>query len=158
MNLTCSTNTAAANGTQARSYHVSLRCAWLGGAGAPEDTQYFLRYRYGGRRRHRGQGPSSRLTARPVARRYGARTEECRWYSQDSRRRNTACWFPRTVIDGKGRDWLAVQVRGSSARAAIRPYDRLFALHAIGETDTGRAQPGRGVTVPWFDSFPPPFG
>ncbi|XP_008155484.2 interleukin-5 receptor subunit alpha [Eptesicus fuscus] len=107
VNLTCSTHTVASNGTRARPYHVSLRCAWLGGAEAPEDTQYLLRYRY------------------------GAQTEECRRYSQDARRRNVACWFPRTVIDGKGRDWLAVQVSGSSARAAIRPYDGLFGLHAI---------------------------
>ncbi|XP_036189238.1 interleukin-5 receptor subunit alpha [Myotis myotis] len=129
VNLTCATSTVASNGTRARPYHVSLRCAWLGGAAAPEDTQYFLRYRY------------------------GARTEECRRYSQDPRQRNVACWFPRTGIDGKGRDRLAVQVSGSSARAAIQPYDGLFALHAIDRVNppgnvTAEVQGGR-LHVRW---------
>lgn len=67
--------------------------------------------------------------------RYGSRTEACGEYSQDTLKRNVACWFPTTSIDGKGQDALAVRVNGSSRRAAIRPYDRLFALPEIGKTD-----------------------
>ncbi|XP_015423792.1 PREDICTED: interleukin-5 receptor subunit alpha [Myotis davidii] len=64
VNLTCSTSTVASNGTRGRPYHVSLRCAWLGGAEAPADTQYFLRYRRprpqrpaGGHRGHEACAP-----------------------------------------------------------------------------------------------------
>ncbi|CAK6435833.1 unnamed protein product [Pipistrellus nathusii] len=137
VNLTCFTRTVASNGTGARPYHVSLRCAWRAGSEAPEDTQYSLRYRY------------------------GARTEECRRYSQDAGRQHTACWFPRTAIDGKGRDWLAVQVSGTSARAAIRPFDRLFALPAIDHVNppgnvTAKVQ-GSRLRVHWekpLSAFP----
>ncbi|KAM7064394.1 interleukin-5 receptor subunit alpha isoform 2-T3 [Molossus nigricans] len=107
VNLTCATNTVASNLTLSKPYQVSLHCTWVAGQEAPEDTQYVLSYRY------------------------DIHTEECQEYSQDSLSRNTACWFPRTFIDGKGRDMLAVRVSGRSQRAAIRPHDQLFALYAI---------------------------
>ncbi|XP_012613326.2 interleukin-5 receptor subunit alpha isoform X1 [Microcebus murinus] len=111
VNLTCTTNTAADNGSSLWPYQVSLRCTWLVGQDAPEDTQYFLYYRY------------------------GSQTEECQEYSKDALKRNIACWFPRTFIQGKGRDWLAVHVNGSSKHAAIEPFDQLFALHAIDQVN-----------------------
>uniref|UniRef100_G1T9S8 Type I cytokine receptor cytokine-binding domain-containing protein n=1 Tax=Oryctolagus cuniculus TaxID=9986 RepID=G1T9S8_RABIT len=118
VNLTCTTNTAAGDGTHAASYQVSLHCAWRAGEAAPADTQYFLYYRF------------------------GAETHECREYSRDSLQRNIACWFPRTSIHSKRRDRLAVLVNGSSRLTAIRPLDRLFALHAIDQVN-----PPRNVTA-----------
>uniref|UniRef100_A0A9L0KDY7 Interleukin 5 receptor subunit alpha n=1 Tax=Equus asinus TaxID=9793 RepID=A0A9L0KDY7_EQUAS len=111
VNLTCTTNTAANNYTDLRPYQVSLHCTWLVGKEAPEDTQYFLYYRY------------------------GSQTEECQEYSKDTLKRNIACWFPRTFINSKGRDSLAVYVNGSSKHAVIKPFDQLFALHAIGNDE-----------------------
>lgn len=52
-------------------------------------------------------------------------------------------WFPGTVIPGRGRDLLAVRVNGSSRHAAIRPLDRLFALHAIGKAGSEPRLPAR---------------
>ncbi|XP_054450590.1 interleukin-5 receptor subunit alpha [Pteronotus mesoamericanus] len=111
VNLTCTTNTVASNLTESRPYWVSLRCAWHVGKEAPLDTQYFFYYRY------------------------GSQTEECREYSQDALKRNVACWFPRTFIQGKGRDSLAVHINGSSRCAAIKPHDQLFALHEIDQVN-----------------------
>ncbi|XP_008072691.1 interleukin-5 receptor subunit alpha [Carlito syrichta] len=111
VNLTCTTNTVADNGMHLRPYQVSLHCTWLVGKDAPEDTQYFLYYRY------------------------GSCTEECQDYNKDSLERNVACWFPRTFIHSKGRDWLAVYVNGSSKHATIKPFDQLFALHAIDQVN-----------------------
>ncbi|XP_007947360.1 interleukin-5 receptor subunit alpha [Orycteropus afer afer] len=107
VNLTCTTNTAANNYTHLSPYQVSLHCTWFVGQDAPEDTQYFLYYRY------------------------GSWTEECQEYSKDILKRNIACWFPRTFINFYGRDRLAVHVNGSSKHAAIKPFDQLFDLHAI---------------------------
>ncbi|XP_005383807.1 PREDICTED: interleukin-5 receptor subunit alpha [Chinchilla lanigera] len=107
VNLTCTTNTAADDDTNLKSYQVSLHCTWLAGKDAPEDTQYFLYYRY------------------------GPWTEECQEYSKDTLNRNTACWFPRTFIHSKARDRLAVHVNGSSKHAAIKPSDQLFDTQAI---------------------------
>ncbi|XP_002697013.2 interleukin-5 receptor subunit alpha isoform X1 [Bos taurus] len=107
VNLTCTTNTKADNYTHLRPYQVSLHCTWLVGKDAPDDTQYFLYYRY------------------------RSWIEECQEYSKDVLQRNVACWFPRTFINSKGRDYLAVYVNGSSKGAAIKPFDQLFALHAI---------------------------
>nr|XP_045378142.1 interleukin-5 receptor subunit alpha [Camelus bactrianus] len=107
VNLTCITSTEANTYTHLRPYQVSLHCTWLVGKDAPEDTQYFLYYRY------------------------GSWTEECQEYSKDTLQRNTACWFPRTFINSKGRSLLAVYVNGSSKEAVIKPLDQLFALHAI---------------------------
>lgn len=78
--------------------------------------------------------------------RYGTRTEECQEYSQDALRRNTGCWFPRTFIDGKGRGLLAVSVSGRSRRAAIRPYDQLFDLYAIGKTRSAQPHAASGCS------------
>ncbi|XP_011363039.1 interleukin-5 receptor subunit alpha [Pteropus vampyrus] len=111
VNLTCTANTVASDRTRSRQYQVSLRCTWLAGEASPEDTRYFLYYRY------------------------GSQTEECREYGQDASGRNVAGWFPATSIDGQGRGSLAVRVNGSSSRAAIRPLDRLFALHAIDQVN-----------------------
>ncbi|XP_032146404.1 interleukin-5 receptor subunit alpha isoform X3 [Sapajus apella] len=107
VNLTCTTNTTADNYSHLRPYQVSLHCTWLVGTDAPEDTQYFLYYRY------------------------GSWTEECKEYSKDILERNIACWFPRTFIHSRGRDWLVVLVNGSSKHTAIKPFDQLFALHTI---------------------------
>ncbi|KAM5315051.1 interleukin-5 receptor subunit alpha isoform 3-T3 [Glossophaga mutica] len=88
-----------------------------------------------------------------TARKYGSQTEECRQYSQDSRRRHVACWFPTTSIDGKGQDALAVRVSGWSPRAAIRPYERLFALHEIDEVNppgnVTAAMEGTRLSIRW---------
>ncbi|XP_027631251.1 interleukin-5 receptor subunit alpha isoform X2 [Tupaia chinensis] len=107
VNLSCTTNTVPNNHANLQPYQVSLQCTWLVGKDAPEDTQYFLYYRY------------------------GSRTEECQVYSKDALKRNVACWFPRTFINSKGHEWLVVHVNGSSKRAMIKPFDQLFALHAI---------------------------
>ncbi|MBZ3887699.1 Interleukin-5 receptor subunit alpha [Sciurus carolinensis] len=143
-NLTCITNTVAGH-THRRPYQVSLRCSWRAGAAAPGDTRYSLYYR--------------RLTRVPC--RYGPWTEECREYSTDETRRNTACWFPKTSISSKGHDWLAVRVNGSSRRAAIRPLDRLFAVQAIARANppanvTAQIQ-GTHLSIQWdkpFSAFP----
>ncbi|XP_028905734.1 interleukin-5 receptor subunit alpha isoform X1 [Ornithorhynchus anatinus] len=90
---------------------VSLYCTWEVGEDAPEDTQYFFFYRY------------------------GEYTEECQEYSKDIWRRNIDCWFSRTHIYSKGQLKLAVHVNGSSRHAIIKPYDQLFALHAIDQVN-----------------------
>ncbi|XP_035304664.1 interleukin-5 receptor subunit alpha [Cricetulus griseus] len=118
INLTCTTNTVLSSHTHLRPYQVSLRCTWLVGKDAPEDTQYFLYYRF------------------------GIWTEECQEYSRDALNRNTACWFPRTFINSKGFDKLAVHVNGSSKHAAIKPFDQLFTPHAIDQVN-----PPMNVTV-----------
>ncbi|XP_033612988.1 interleukin-5 receptor subunit alpha isoform X2 [Fukomys damarensis] len=112
VNLTCTTNTEAGNYTNLKSYQVSLHCTWLAGKDAPEDTQYFLYYRY------------------------GSWTEECQEYSKDILNRNTACWFPRTFIHSKARNRLAVHVNGSSKHAAVKPFDQLFDTQAIDQPNT----------------------
>uniref|UniRef100_A0A8I3NXY4 Interleukin 5 receptor subunit alpha n=1 Tax=Canis lupus familiaris TaxID=9615 RepID=A0A8I3NXY4_CANLF len=111
VNLTCTTNTVFNNSNPLRPYQVSLHCTWLVGKDAPEDTQYFLYYRY------------------------GSMTEECQEYRKDTLKRNIACWFPRTFISSRGSDSLAVQVKGSSKHTIIKPFDQLFALHEIGNDD-----------------------
>ncbi|XP_075406989.1 interleukin-5 receptor subunit alpha [Tenrec ecaudatus] len=116
LNLTCTTNTIAK--VHFRPFEVSLHCTWLVGQDAPEDTKYFLYYRY------------------------GSWTEECQEYSKDMLKRNIACWFPRTSIDSTGLQRLAVHVNGSSRHATIKPYDQLFHLHAIDEVN-----PPTNVTV-----------
>ncbi|XP_021550785.1 interleukin-5 receptor subunit alpha [Neomonachus schauinslandi] len=118
VNLTCTTNTTLNNYNPLRPYQVSLYCTWLVGRDAPEDTQYFLYYRY------------------------GSSTEECQEYRKDTLKRNIACWFPRTFISGRGSDSLAVHANGSSKHATIKPFDQLFALHA-----TDRVNPPVNVTA-----------
>ncbi|XP_076984775.1 interleukin-5 receptor subunit alpha isoform X2 [Tamandua tetradactyla] len=111
VNLTCITNTVPSDDPYFRPYQVSLRCTWLVGEEAPEDTQYFFYYRY------------------------GSWTEECQEYSKDPLNRNIACWFPRTFISSKGREQLIVHVNGSSRQATIKPFDQLFALHSIDQVN-----------------------
>ncbi|XP_031238655.1 interleukin-5 receptor subunit alpha isoform X1 [Mastomys coucha] len=118
MNLTCTTHTVVSSHTHLRPYQVSLRCTWLVGKDAPEDTQYFLYYRF------------------------GVWTEECKEYSRDALNRNTACWFPRTPINSKGFEQLAVHINGSSKHASIKPFDQLFTLH-----DIDQVNPPMNVTV-----------
>ncbi|XP_051010968.1 interleukin-5 receptor subunit alpha [Acomys russatus] len=118
INLTCTTNTVMSSHTNLRPYQVSLRCTWLVGKDAPEDTQYFLYYRF------------------------GVWTEECKEYSRDALNRNTACWFPRTFINSKGFEQLAVHINGSSKHAAIKPFDQLFTPHVIDQVN-----PPMNVTV-----------
>ncbi|CAD7684954.1 unnamed protein product [Nyctereutes procyonoides] len=118
MNLTCTTNTIFNNSNPLRPYQVSLHCTWLVGKDAPEDTQYFLYYRY------------------------GSMTEECQEYRKDTLKRNIACWFPRTFISSRGSDSLAVQVKGSSKHTIIKTFDQLFALHEI-----DRINPPENVTA-----------
>ncbi|KAL1790035.1 interleukin-5 receptor subunit alpha [Sigmodon hispidus] len=118
MNLSCITNTVLSSHTHLSPYQVSLRCTWLVGKDAPEDTQYFLYYRF------------------------GAWTEGCHEYSRDALNRNTACWFPRTIINSKRFEQLAVHVNGSSKHAEIKPFEQLFTLHAIEQVN-----PPMNVTV-----------
>ncbi|NP_001166596.1 interleukin-5 receptor subunit alpha precursor [Cavia porcellus] len=129
VNLTCTTNTAASNYTNLKSYEVSLHCTWLAGKDAPEDTQYFLYYRY------------------------GPWTEECQEYSKDTLSRNTACWFPRTFIHSKARDRLAVHVNGSSNHATIKPFDQLFDTQAIDQPnppmDVTAETEGSRLSIQW---------
>ncbi|XP_027761911.1 interleukin-5 receptor subunit alpha [Empidonax traillii] len=86
---------------------VSLHCSWLPGPGAPQDTEYFLFYRY---------------------KNY---TEECHSYGRDRWDRNTECSFPGTHIDPEEVDDLIIHVNGSSKRAAIKPFQQLFNQNAI---------------------------
>ncbi|KAM5280067.1 interleukin-5 receptor subunit alpha [Ctenodactylus gundi] len=109
VNLTCTTNATTDNDIHLK---VSLHCTWLAGKDAPEDTQYFLYYRF------------------------GPWTEECQEYSKDALNRNTACWFPRTFINSKAYDQLAVHVNGSSKYATIKPFDQLFSPRAIDRTNS----------------------
>ncbi|XP_074054795.1 interleukin-5 receptor subunit alpha [Macrotis lagotis] len=129
VNLTCVTNILWED--------VSLHCTWFVGKNAPEDTQYFLFYRF---KRH---------------------TEECQEYRKDSWNRNIACWFPKTVINSKGRGKLAVHVNGSSKQAVIKPLDQLFDLHAIDQVNppvnvTAKIE-GNCLTIEWekpISNFP----
>ncbi|XP_009072274.1 PREDICTED: interleukin-5 receptor subunit alpha [Acanthisitta chloris] len=107
-NLSCVTQITIA-GT------VSLHCSWLPGQGAPEDTKYFLFYRY------------------------GTYTEECHSYVKDKWNRNTKCSFAGTHIDPEQVDSLvAVHINGSSKHAAIKPFQQLFQQNAIEKVNVPR--------------------
>ncbi|NXY84129.1 IL5RA protein, partial [Alcedo cyanopectus] len=94
---------------------VSLHCTWLPGPGAPEDTKYFLFYRY---------------------EKY---TEECQHYIKDKRQRNTECRFPVTHIDPEEIDkLLVIHINGSSKEAAIKPLQQLFNQNAIEKVNVPR--------------------
>ncbi|NXP24242.1 IL5RA protein, partial [Scytalopus superciliaris] len=94
---------------------VSLHCTWLPGQGAPEDTQYFLFYRY------------------------KSYTEECHNYIQDKWNRNTECSFPGTHIDPEEvDDFIVIHINGSSRRAAIKPFQQLFKQNAIEKVNVPR--------------------
>ncbi|XP_006897154.1 PREDICTED: interleukin-5 receptor subunit alpha [Elephantulus edwardii] len=137
VNLTCTTNTVASDSPDFRPYPVSLQCSWLAGQDAPEDTQYFLYYRY------------------------GSWTEKCQEYSRDTLKRNIGCWFPRTPINIQEQYKLAVHVNGSSRHATIKPFDQLFDLHAIDQvnppTNVTAKTEGMNLSVHWekpISAFP----
>ncbi|NWW73680.1 IL5RA protein, partial [Climacteris rufus] len=95
--------------------NVSLHCTWLPGQGAPEDTKYFLFYRY------------------------ETYTEECHSYTRDKWNRNTECRFSRTHIDpGKVDNLIVIHINGSSKRAAIKPFQQLFNQNAIEKVNIPR--------------------
>ncbi|NXM57888.1 IL5RA protein, partial [Illadopsis cleaveri] len=95
--------------------NVSLRCTWLPGQGAPEDTKYFLFYRY------------------------ETHTEECPTYTKDKWNRNTECRFPRTQIKpGEIDKLIVIHINGSSQRAAIKPFQQLFNQNAIEKVNIPR--------------------
>ncbi|NWU60380.1 IL5RA protein, partial [Pterocles burchelli] len=94
---------------------VSLHCTWLPGQGAPEDTEYFLFYRY------------------------ETYTEECRDYIKDKWNRNTECRFSVTHIDPEEVDNLIViHINGSSKYASIKPFQQLFNQNAIEKVNVPR--------------------
>ncbi|KFO88884.1 Interleukin-5 receptor subunit alpha, partial [Buceros rhinoceros silvestris] len=94
---------------------VSLHCTWLPGQGAPEDTEYFLFYRY------------------------ETYTEECQDYTKDEWNRKTECRFSVTHIDPEGVDNLIViHINGSSKYAAIKPFQQLFNQNAIEKVNVPR--------------------
>ncbi|NXX29468.1 IL5RA protein, partial [Nicator chloris] len=95
--------------------NVSLRCTWLPGPEAPEDTKYFLFYRY------------------------ETHTEECPTYTKDKWNRNTECRFSSTQIKPGEIDKLVViHINGSSKRAAIKPFQQLFNQNAIEKVNIPR--------------------
>ncbi|KAM9227621.1 interleukin-5 receptor subunit alpha [Leptosomus discolor] len=107
-NLSCVTRIAVSS-------TVSLRCTWLPGQGAPEDTKYFLFYRY------------------------ETYTEECQDYVKDKWNRNTECRFSVTRIDPEEVDNLIViHINGSSKYAAIKPFQQLFNQNAIEKVNVPR--------------------
>ncbi|NWW46784.1 IL5RA protein, partial [Pedionomus torquatus] len=94
---------------------VSLQCTWLPGQGAPEDTEYFLFYRY------------------------ETYTEECQDYTKDRWNRNTECRFLATHIDPEEVDELIViHINGSSKYATIKPFQQLFNQNAIEKVNVPR--------------------
>ncbi|NWT98798.1 IL5RA protein, partial [Urocynchramus pylzowi] len=95
--------------------NVSLHCTWLPGQGAPEDTKYFLFYRY------------------------ETHTEECPTYTKDKWSRNTECRFSSTQIKpGEIDNLIVIHINGSSKRAAIKPFQQLFNQNAIEKVNIPR--------------------
>ncbi|NWR44769.1 IL5RA protein, partial [Regulus satrapa] len=93
----------------------SLRCTWLPGQGAPEDTKYFLFYRY------------------------ETHTEECPTYTKDGWNRSTACRFSTTQIKpGEIDNLIVIHINGSSKRAAIKPFQQLFNQNVIEKVNIPR--------------------
>uniref|UniRef100_A0A8C3P8Z0 Interleukin 5 receptor subunit alpha n=1 Tax=Chrysemys picta bellii TaxID=8478 RepID=A0A8C3P8Z0_CHRPI len=98
---------------------ASLHCNWLAGKEAPEDTKYFLFYRY------------------------NSYTEECQEYSKDNWKRNIGCRFSNTYIKTSEIDEVVVvHINGSSKYTAIKPFEQLFNPNAI-----EKVNPPRNVTV-----------
>ncbi|NXX85086.1 IL5RA protein, partial [Urocolius indicus] len=94
---------------------VSLHCSWLPGQGAPEDTKYFLFYRY------------------------GTYTEECQDYIKDKWNRNIECSFAATHIHpGEFDKLVVIHINGSSRYAAIKPFQKLFKQNAIEKVNVPR--------------------
>ncbi|NWI53966.1 IL5RA protein, partial [Calyptomena viridis] len=107
-NLSCVTHLTSSGS-------VSLHCTWLPGRGAPEDTKYFLFYRY------------------------QSYTGECHNHIRDKWNRNIECSCPRTPIDPEEVDKLIViHINGSSKRAAIKPFQQLFDQNAIEKVNVPR--------------------
>ncbi|TRZ11580.1 hypothetical protein HGM15179_015541 [Zosterops borbonicus] len=95
--------------------NVSLCCTWLPGQGAPEDTRYFLFYRY------------------------ETHTEECPAYTKDKWNRNIECRFSRTQIKpGEIDKLIVIHINGSSQGAAIKPFQQLFNQNAIEKVNIPR--------------------
>ncbi|NWT70105.1 IL5RA protein, partial [Prunella himalayana] len=95
--------------------NVSLRCTWLPGQGAPEDTKYFLFYRY------------------------ETHTEECPTYTKDKWSRRTECRFSSTQIKaGEIDNLIVIHINGSSKHAAIKPFQQLFNQNAIEKVNIPR--------------------
>ncbi|XP_039338923.1 interleukin-5 receptor subunit alpha-like isoform X2 [Mauremys reevesii] len=97
---------------------ASLHCTWLAGKEAPEDTKYFLFYRY------------------------NSYTEECQEYSKDKWERNIGCRFSNTYIKTSEADEVIIHINGSSKYTAIKPFEQLFNPNAI-----EKVNPPRNVTV-----------
>uniref|UniRef100_A0A8C3SW08 Interleukin 5 receptor subunit alpha n=1 Tax=Chelydra serpentina TaxID=8475 RepID=A0A8C3SW08_CHESE len=111
-NLSCVIYTAINN-------TASLHCTWLAGKAAPEDTKYFLFYRY------------------------NSYTEECQEYSKDKWGRNIGCRFSNTYINrGEIDQVVIIHINGSSKDTAIKPFEELFNKNAI-----EKVNPPRKVTV-----------
>ncbi|KAG6939310.1 interleukin 5 receptor subunit alpha [Chelydra serpentina] len=111
-NLSCVIYTAINN-------TASLHCTWLAGKAAPEDTKYFLFYRY------------------------NSYTEECQEYSKDKWGRNIGCRFSNTYINrGEIDQVVIIHINGSSKDTAIKPFEELFNTNAI-----EKVNPPRKVTV-----------
>ncbi|XP_064289199.1 interleukin-5 receptor subunit alpha isoform X1 [Passer domesticus] len=107
-NLSCVTHVTISG-------NVSLHCTWLPGQGAPEDTKYFLFYRY------------------------ETHTEECPTYTKDKWSRNTECRFSSTQIKpGEIDNLIVIHINGSSKRAAIKPFQQLFNQNAIEKVNIPR--------------------
>ncbi|NXC39904.1 IL5RA protein, partial [Penelope pileata] len=94
---------------------VSLHCTWLPGKGAPEDTKYFLFYRY------------------------ETYTEECQDYIKDKWSRNTECRFSAThIVPDEIDELVVIHINGSSKYAAIKPFQQLFNQNAIEKVNVPR--------------------
>ncbi|NXT62101.1 IL5RA protein, partial [Chaetops frenatus] len=106
-NLSCATRVTLPG-------NVSLHCTWLPGQGAPEDTKYFLFYRY------------------------EAHTEKCPTATRD-KNRNSECRFSTTQIQpGEIDNLIVIHINGSSKRAAIKPFQQLFNQNAIEKVNVPR--------------------
>ncbi|EMP34414.1 Interleukin-5 receptor subunit alpha [Chelonia mydas] len=111
-NLSCVIYTAINN-------TASLHCAWLAGKAAPEDTKYFLFYRYNNY------------------------TDECQEYSKDKWERNIGCRFSNTYIKTSETDEvIVIHINGSSNGTAIKPFEQIFNQNAI-----QKVNPPRNVTM-----------
>nr|XP_033781756.1 interleukin-5 receptor subunit alpha isoform X2 [Geotrypetes seraphini] len=95
-NLSCVIYTEISNNT-------AMDCSWLAGEEAPEDTQYFLFYRYN---MHLG---------------------ECQKYSTSHEgKRQSSCHFAKTDIQITEDSIVVIYVNGSSKHSTIKSFDQLF--------------------------------
>ncbi|XP_030061684.1 interleukin-5 receptor subunit alpha [Microcaecilia unicolor] len=111
-NLSCVIYTEASNNT-------AMDCSWLPGEEAPEDTQYFLFYRY------------------------NIHLEECQNYSRShDGKRHSSCQFAKTDIQITEDTIVVIYVNGSSKHSTIKPFDQLFNPSTI-----ERINPPMNITV-----------